>query len=114
MDTLHHKSIKSFSLDGTIHDDASIGRLRIEYDKLIKTEMRLAGYVPRLDIDTDFTIRYNEKTEYFEFKITMYGTYVGKRKSEWIQGLDGTLVVPIQKNKSSEFLQEQGSLSREK
>jgi hypothetical protein len=52
----HHKPIKKFSLDGVIHDEASIGRLKIEYIRLVVSEMRLNGYVPRFDIDPDFTI----------------------------------------------------------
>lgn len=107
MATQHHKPIKRFSLDGSIYDDSAIGRLRIEYTRLLLSEMRLAGYVPRLDIDTDFTIEYNEAKQMFEFKLSIYGVYVGKKKSEWITGIDGTTEVPIQQSKSKEFSQEQ-------
>jgi hypothetical protein len=107
MKSLHHKPIKSFSLDGNIYDDSAIIRLREEYARLLVTEMKLSGYVPRLDISQDFTIEYNEKKKYFEFKLTIYGVYVGKKKSEWILGIDETLVVFTQQNKLSEFSQEQ-------
>lgn len=109
MNTIHHKPIKRFSLDGTIHDDSAIGRLKNEYIRLLVTEMRIAGYALRLDIDPDFTIRYNQKTEYFEFMLSVHGVYVGKKKSEWILGIDGTTVIATQKNKSKEFSQEQAS-----
>ncbi len=114
MANLHHKSIKRFSMDGSIHDDSAIWRLRTEYEKLIRTEMKIAGYGVRLDIDPDFTIKYNSTQEIFEFKISLYGTYVGKKKAEWIVGIDGTTVIYTQPNKSSEFSQEQASQLNQK
>jgi hypothetical protein len=107
MDTLHHKPIRRFNLSGNIYDDSAIVRLRMEYLKLLTLEMKLLGYVPRLDINQDFTLRYNEQTKYFEFELSIYGVYVGKKKSEWISGIDETRVVPIPQIKSSEFSQEQ-------
>jgi len=106
MDNLHHKRIKSFSLDGNIYDDASIARLKTEYIKLLLIEMETLGYVPRLDIDPDFTIGYNKEAQIFEFKLTTYGIYVGKKKTQWIIGLDGTRVIYTQKSKLKEFLRD--------
>ena len=102
MTNVHHKQIKKFNLSGVIYDDSAISRLKIEYIRLMITEMRLSGYVPRIDIAPDFTIEYNEKAENFNFKLSVYGIYVGKRKSEWIFGVNETIVVPIQQNKSKE------------
>ena len=65
MATYHHKPIRKFSLNGIINDESGIGRLRQEYVRLLTSEMRLCGYVPRLDIDIDFTLDYNEKKQYF-------------------------------------------------
>jgi hypothetical protein len=107
MDTLHHKPIKRFHLNGIIYDDSAIVRLRDEYGRLLKTEMKLLGYVPRLDINQDFTIKYIEEKQYFEFELTLYGVYVGKKKAEWIIGIDETKVISIQQSKLSEFSQEQ-------
>jgi len=106
MVNVHHKQIKKFSLDGSIYDDSAIERLKKEYVKLIVTEMRLSGYVLRIDIAPDFTIEYNEKGESFNFELSLYGIYVGKRKSEWIFAVDETRVIPIQQNKSEEFSKE--------
>jgi hypothetical protein len=106
MDSLHHKPIKSFFLDGIIYDDSAIAQLKTEYIKLLLSEMKLSGYVPRFDIDPDFTIRYNKDIEIFEFKLTIYGTYVGKKKINWIIGLDGTKVIFTQKSKLKEFLRD--------
>jgi len=114
MENMHHKPIKKYYLDGIINDEASIGRLKQEYIRLITSEMRLGGYVPRLDIDADFTIQYNHKKQYFEFQLSMYGTYTGRTKSEWISGIDGTKMVPTLKNKSNELSQDQESQSNQK
>jgi hypothetical protein len=100
---LHHKSIKTFTVEGIIKDDAAIGRLRLEFERLQILQMRDLGYVQRLDIDPNFTIQYNNTKEYFEFILTIYGTYLGKRKAECIMGIDGTLLVPTHKNKLKEL-----------
>jgi hypothetical protein len=101
MDNLHHKTVKKFSFDGNIHDESAIWRLKNEYLRLITMEMRLSGYVPRLDINPDFTIDYIEEKEYFEFKLSMYGVFVGKKKSEWILGIDEQRVIYTQTSRSS-------------
>jgi hypothetical protein len=114
VENLHHKPIKTFILDGIIKSDSAIGRLRYELIKMKIEEMREVGYVPRLDIDPNFTIQYNLEKDYFEFKLTVYGTYLGKTKSQCIQGIDGTLLVPTQKNKLKELSQDQASQSNQK
>jgi hypothetical protein len=100
MENIHHKPIQKFFLDGVIDDDSQIARFKSEYIKLLYLEMKIAGYVPRLDIDPDFTISYNEKRECFGFMLSVYGTYVGKKKSEWIIGVDGTRVIFSQEIRS--------------
>jgi hypothetical protein len=114
MVSFHHKTIKKFDLDGIIYDDSVIGRLKIEYIRLLTSELRLSGYVPRLDIDPDFTIGYNEEKEHFEFRVSVYGIYVGKKQSKWIIGIDGTVPVYTQPSKSKESLQAQESRSNQK
>jgi hypothetical protein len=110
----HHKAIKRFSISGEIHDDSAIGRLRVEYLKMLTTQMKDGGYAVRLDIDPDFTIKYNKKTETFTFKISIYGTYVGKKKIECVVGIDGTQVIYTQPNKSKESSQAQASTLSQK
>lgn len=103
---LHHKPLKKFGLDGSIYDDAAIPRLKIEYTRLIISEMRLSGYVPRVDIAPDFTLEYNDNTKAFIFELSLYGIYVGKRQSEWIFGINEGQIIPIQPNKLEEYLRE--------
>jgi hypothetical protein len=100
--TYHHKPIKRFSLEGSIYDEATIPRLKEEYVRLLTTEMRYNGYVPRIDIDPDFTIEYVEYGSTFKFELSVYGIYVGKRKVEWIQGIDGHRPIYTQSSKSEE------------
>jgi hypothetical protein len=107
MANYHHKPIKKFYLDGSIHDESAIGRLKNEYIRLLVTEMRLSGYVPRLDIEPDFTIDYNETKQTFNFALTVHGIHVGKRNSEWISGIDGTKAIYTQKNRSKESSRDQ-------
>jgi hypothetical protein len=114
VEQLHHKSIKTFKLDGIIKSDSAISRLRLEVTKLKIEEMREEGYVQRLDIDPNFTIQYNHIEDYYEFTLTVYGTYVGKKKAQCTQGIDGTSLVPIQKNKLKESSLGQVSKSNQK
>lgn len=100
MKNIHHRPIKRFALDGVIQNDSKIGRLRSEYIRILSLEMKLSGYVPRLDIDPDFTIDYNVNGDSYNFELSIYGVYVGKKKSEWIVGIDGTDVISSQENKS--------------
>ena len=114
MENLHHKPIKTFTLDGIIKNDSAIGRLRYELIKMKIEEMREMGYVPRLDINPNFTIQYNLEKDYFEFKLTVYGTHIGKRRAKWITGVDGTTLIPTLKNRSSELSQDQESRLNQK
>lgn len=109
MQQFHHKAIKRFDLSGQIYDESMLERLKNEYIRLITIGMQSDGYVPRLDIPVDFTLEYIEKKEIFEFTLSIYAVYVGKRNSQWITGIDGYKAIPIQQNKSSEFSQDQES-----
>ena len=105
MNNFIHKSIKHFYLDGQIYDDAFIPRLKNEYINILNTQMRILGYAPRIDIDPQFTTEYNGK--YYNFKLSVYGTFVGKRNAQWIQALDGIRPIYIQENKLNELLKTQ-------
>jgi hypothetical protein len=110
VDRFHHKPLKKFSLDGSIHDESATPRLKNEYIRLLISEMKLTGYVPRIDIEPDFTIDYNSKKRCFDFEVSVYGIYVGRKKSECILGIDVFRPLYIQKNKSKGFLQEQAQI----
>ena len=114
MDKIYHRPIKRFGLDGKIHDDADLIRLKQEYLKLVLLQMRLAGYVPKFDIDTDYTLDYNEQKNYFEFELSIYGIYVGKKKSNWILGIYKNHVLYYRQSKQNESSSVSESISREK
>jgi hypothetical protein len=106
MEAYHHKPIKRFGLDGVINDDSAIYRLQQEYIRLLVSEMRLSGYVPRFDIDPQFTIEYNDKNNTYNFILSIYGIYIGRKKSEWTLGVDGTRAIHIQPAKLKEYSQD--------
>jgi hypothetical protein len=105
MEIYQHKPIKRFGLDGIINDDSAIYRLQQEYIRLLVSEMRLSGYAPRIDIDPQFTLSYNETKNYFEFTLSVYGIYIGRKKTEWILGIDGIKPVYTQPVKLKEYSQ---------
>jgi hypothetical protein len=71
---------------------------------MVISGMKNKGYVPRYDIDPDFTISYNGKT--FDFKLSVYGVYVGKKSAQCVLGINKNRAVKstfIQKIKSEEL-----------
>jgi hypothetical protein len=103
-----------FQIAGTIGDDADIWRLKYEFVRLVEMDMRSAGYVPRIDINPDFTLDYNNEKDHFEFSISIYGIYLGKKRSQWITGVDETQIIYTQRSKSEESLSAQVHPLREK
>ena len=89
-----NKKLKSFGMQGQIHDDAAIPRLRLEYERLIESDMREQGYVPILDLDIQFSLLYDEEQNKYEFDIVMYGVYVGKKKAHLYEGFSGQSLIP--------------------
>lgn len=81
-----HKRIKRFELQGQINDDSIIPRMKNEYIRLLNDTMRDSGYAPRLDIDPDWSLAYNGN--YYEFTLSVYGAYVGKRQAASLVGID--------------------------
>ena len=97
-----HKNIKKFNIDGEIYDEAAIPNIKEQYINILKIIMQGKGYVIRYDIDPDFTVQYNGKT--FNFLLSVYGVFLGKRKAQCVSGVDKNRTVPltIQKSKQEE------------
>ena len=93
-----HKTIKRFELTGQILDDVFIPRMREQYIKLLANSMKEDGYVQRLDIDPDWSISYTGN--YYEFTLSVYGSYIGKRNASCIDGLDKNRPIYTQRSKS--------------
>lgn len=97
MKNFTHKDIRRFSLDGSIYDDSFIPRLKEEYIRILETQMRLMGFSPRLDIEPDFTIEYTGKI--YNFELSLYGAFVGKKNAECLTGIDKNKPIFIQQSK---------------
>lgn len=95
-----HKRIKRFELSGQILDDTFIPRMKSEYVRLLSESMRESGYVIRLDIEPDWTIQYTGN--HYEFILSVYGSYIGKRNAACIDGLDKNRPIYTPPNKSGE------------
>lgn len=91
-----NKKLKSFGMQGEIHDDSAIPRLRKQYEHIIEENMRLQGYVPILDLDIQFSLEYNESNDTYNFDIVLYGIYVGKKKAYEYEGFSGQSLIPRQ------------------
>lgn len=83
------KNIKSFLMSGVIKDETVIGKYRENYERLLLQDMRVKGYVPVLDLEPQFSIKYNESKDNFSFFLEIFGVYVGKRKAHEIEGFSG-------------------------
>lgn len=75
-----HERIRRFSETGKIADDTHFWRIKETFIDLIEERMRGRGYVPHLDLNPGWTTERLEDGSY-DFKITMYGVYVGKEIS---------------------------------
>lgn len=89
-----NKKLKSFGMNGQIHDDSAIPRLRKQYEHMIEEDMRTQGYVPILDLDIQFSLDYDENNDTYNFDIVLYGIYVGKKKSYLYEGFSGQNLIP--------------------
>jgi hypothetical protein len=76
-------------MSGVIKDDAAFIRVREMYEKLTLDDMRSKGYVPVLDLESQFSIKYNEVKDNYSFYLEMFGVYVGKKKALEIEGFSG-------------------------
>ena len=83
------RTIKAFLIGGVIKDDSSIGKSRLMYERVLLQDMRDRGYVPVLDLEPQFSIKYNELKDRYSFNLEMFGVYVGKKKAQEIEGFSG-------------------------
>lgn len=95
-----HRRIKRFELSGQITDDCFLPRMRSEYIRLLNETMRDSGYVPRFDIDPDWSLSYTGN--YYEFTLSVYGSYIGKKNASCIDGLDKNKPIFTPPSKSGE------------
>jgi hypothetical protein len=75
-------------MDGSIADDSMFTRTRESGEKWLLDRMRETGYVPVLGMGPFFATEYVAEKKYYTFVLTMYGVFVGERKSWKIEGMD--------------------------
>ncbi len=107
-----HKRIKRFELSGQIPDDIYIPRMKEEYVRILSETMKDTGYVRRLDIDPDWSLSYTGN--YYEFILSVYGSYIGKKNAACIEGLDKNRPIYTQQSRSGESSEGQESQLNQK
>ena len=83
------KNIHNFTITGVIKDDSLLIKARENYERLLVQQMRDGGYVPILDMSSQWSTNYFPKTNHYGFYLTMFGVFVGKKKAKTIQGFSG-------------------------
>lgn len=76
-------------VSGVIKDDAGIRKAREMHERILLQDMRSKGYVPVLDLESQFSIKYNDNKDNYSFFLEMFGVYVGKKKALEIEGFSG-------------------------
>lgn len=74
-------------MEGEIGDDADFPRVRAQYESLILNEMRAQGYVPVLELGPYWSTHYVRPKETYEFALSVYGVYIGRRRSWEVEGI---------------------------
>ena len=80
-----YKKIKRFQIEVEFLDDSDIIRIRNQYENLLTSQMRDAGYIRVLDIDPAFSVEFTGET--WKFVMTIHGIYVGKKKAWQLEGI---------------------------
>ena len=83
------KTIRQFMTAGQIKSDKDIGRLREMHERFLIQDMEARGYVPVLDMETQWQITYQEKKDSYGFTLIMFGVYLGKKKALEYIGFSG-------------------------
>ena len=75
-----HENIKRFFLVGNLKEDENVLKRKEELIKELEVQMRDNDHVPVLDLEPQFTRKFDEKTDGFTFVLTIYGV---KEKDSW-------------------------------
>lgn len=80
-----HQNIKRFQITVEFLDDSDMIRIKKQYDDLLISQMKEAGYTRVLDIDPAFSVEFDGQT--WKFLMTIHGVYVGKKKAWQLEGI---------------------------
>jgi hypothetical protein len=91
---MKHKNISKFSIDGVLRQDSDIPRIRAQYESLLVHDLRSKGYVPVLDLDTQWATEYDADNDRWLFALSVYGIYLGKKRAYQWEGFSGSKLIP--------------------
>ncbi|UMO76428.1 hypothetical protein SEA_TOMAS_81 [Streptomyces phage Tomas] len=94
-----HSHVKRFQVDGIMKDDADFPRLRAQFEDMLMTDMRDRGYIPVFDLGPFFSTEYRHDRSY-NFVISAYGIYLGRRRAWEISGICNGQQIPMSTPKS--------------
>ena len=89
---INHRNIKKFQVKVKFRDDSDMIRVRAQYESLLTQDMRGKGYIRVLDLDPSFSVEFDGQT--WVFLMTLYGIYIGKRKSWEYEGIQQSKLIP--------------------
>ena len=103
MTTHLHKPIKRFQVEVEFKQDSDMIRVRAQYESLVTHDMRNKGYIPVMDVYPHFSIDYDNENEKWKCFLTLFGTYIGKKKAWQYEGIhQGKLIQRITQTVKSE------------
>jgi hypothetical protein len=83
-----HGKIVGYSESGIIADDSYFLRLKQEFESIIIERMREDGRLPIYELGTSWSTQ--REGDHYTFRITIYGSYVGRKKAQefdfWCNG----------------------------
>lgn len=94
MNILYPRKFTDFWISGTIKDDSKFQSSRENYERLLIQQMRDRGFVPVLDVQPQFNVKYNEEKDHYTFNLVVYGIYLGKKKALQYEGFSGQGLIP--------------------
>ena len=99
-------------MDGKVQSSTAFSKVQEMYINLLEEKMRDQGYVPRLDIGMEWTT--TRQKSHYDFEISLYGSYVGRKAAWVIDGIDNGRPISIRQSKQSESSKQQEEQSQEK
>lgn len=99
-------------MDGKVQSSTAFSKVQEMYINLLEEKMRDQGYVPRLDIGMEWTT--TRQKSHYDFEISLYGSYVGRKTAWVIDGIDNGRPISIRQSKQSESSKQQEEQSQEK
>ena len=99
-------------MDGKVQSSTAFSKVQEMYINLLEEKMRDAGYVPRLDLGMEWTT--TRQKSHYDFEISLYGSYVGRKTAWVIDGIDNGRPISIRQSKQSESSKQQEEQSQEK